>query len=100
MERTVIQVRHFRLPPTLLTKMEPMEPEWHGRVTQIRRAPPTVKDPFQSAVNGWRPRDHNPVRPAQSVQQNNILADQGIGRVHVPLQVAVPHKESTKLPAY
>jgi hypothetical protein len=83
-------IRHFLLPPTLLAKMESMEPEWHGRVTQIRRAPTTVKDPFQSAVNGWRSRDHNLVRPAQSAQQNNILADQDIGLVHVPLQVAVP----------
>ncbi len=90
MGRTVI--RHFRLPPTLLAKMESMEPEWHGRVTQNRRAPPTVKDPFQSAVNGWRPRDHNLVRPAQSAEQNNILADQGIGWVHVPLLVAVPSR--------
>jgi hypothetical protein len=26
----------------------------------------------KSAINGWRPRDHNPVRPAQSAQQTTF----------------------------
>ena len=37
----------FSAPPTLLAKMESLEPEWHGRVTQNRRASPTVKNHFQ-----------------------------------------------------